>query len=238
MIRITVCDDERGMLNQYEKMLQRYAEEYSTEIQAEYIQNPDLLMEDELSEQDILILDIQMGEKNGVEIARKIRQNNERLILFFSTNYLEYALEGYEVRAFRYLKKPISYEFFAKDLRAAIQELQKRESAVLTLRCGYALQRFPIADITYCETESSHLRIHLVDGTSYLANVGIAKLEEQTAAYDFCRCHRAYLINLFYVAGQHGNDITMRDGTLIPISKYRVKEVMEVLLKYWGSQLV
>ena len=59
---------------------------------------------------DVLLLYIQMGQINGMDTARKIRVLDDRVEIIFITSLIEYALEGYEVRAYRYLIKPVKYE--------------------------------------------------------------------------------------------------------------------------------
>lgn len=87
----------------------RYEDEQNRHLDWVYLSNPKEMDPQRLAKEDILILDIQMGSINGIELAREIRKLNENNIIIFTTNYLEYALQGYEVAAFRYLKKPIDY---------------------------------------------------------------------------------------------------------------------------------
>lgn len=61
---------------------------------------------------DIALLDIDMGETNGIELAKKLRAENENIVIIFITNFIQYAPEGFEVQAFRYLLKSISLQNF------------------------------------------------------------------------------------------------------------------------------
>ena len=131
----------------------------------------------ELAGEDILILDIEIGSVNGIELARQIRGCSEQSIIIFMTNYLEYALQGYEVAAFRYLKKPISYPEFAKVLDEAVLQHRKSARASIALRCGYDTEQIRIADIMYCETYGGHLKVVTQGGRELLANIGITPLE-------------------------------------------------------------
>lgn len=237
MVAITVCDDELEVLQEYESYFHRYEEEFHISFQVEYCQNPDHLFRDEILEQDLILLDIQMGEKNGIDIARKIRSYNEHVMIIFSTNYLEYALQGYEVCAFRYLKKPLTYDGFSKVLTDAFASIRKSKAAAIMLKCGYDRQRFQIQEIMYCETDAGHLRIQMENGESFLANIGISALEERFKDYPFFRCHKAFLINLYYVQSLVKNDVRMRDGNMIPVSRHRMKGFMEALMSYWGDRL-
>ncbi len=237
MIHVMFCDDDPSVLTEFRRYSEQFDAENGCRIEWEFISDPREMRPGELAKRDILILDIQMGDLNGIDLARGIRALNEHNTILFSTNYLEYALEGYEVAAFRYLKKPLSYEQFAKVIGEAVAHHLKSELASVTLRCGYRTERFRIADIMYCETEGGHVKIVLRDGTTAMANAGIGDLEKELSDHAFFRCHKGCLISLRYVLEPLKNDVRMKDGTLIPVSRHRMKEFMLALMKYWGGQL-
>ncbi|MBQ9262722.1 MAG: response regulator transcription factor [Clostridia bacterium] len=237
MIHITICDDDAEIIAACKDFAARYETEQIHHMDWNYLINPREMRAENLAKEDILILDIQMGEWNGIDLAREIRQYNENNIIIFSTNYLEYALQGYEVAAFRYLKKPISYAQFTKVLTEAVEQHLKSAQASIVLRCGYQTEQFRISDIMYCETEMGHVKITLQDGTVALANAGISTLENELRDHAFFRCHKGCMVNLRYVKQLMKTDVLMKNGVLIPVSKHRMKDFMLVLMKHWGGQL-
>ncbi|MBQ9663534.1 MAG: response regulator transcription factor [Oscillospiraceae bacterium] len=238
MLNMLICDDEKEILEQYRSYLEQFQQENGIGIQAEFASSVLWVDKADYSRYQIFLLDIEIGADSGIQLARRIREKNEKGIIIFSTNFLEYALEGYEVRAFRYLKKPFDYRYFASVLLDATEEAKKLEPAFLTLRCGYEIERLCLDDILCCETERDHLKITMKDGSCHFANIGIDEMEKNVAGHDFCRCHRAYLINCFYIQNQTKLEIRMTNGMMIPISKYRKKEVMTQLMKYWGNRFL
>ena len=237
MINVTVCDDDPAVIGMCKEYARRFFEEGGAPLEWQYLTEIGQMGPEALAKEDILILDIQMGALNGIELARAIRKYNENVIVIFSTNYLEYALQGYEVAAFRYLKKPMTYPEFSAVMTEALARYHKSAQAAIVLRCGYRTERFRIAEIMYCETEVGHVKLTLRDGSTAMANIGITALEEKLADHSFFRCHKTCLINLNYVRQPQKTDVLMKDGALIPISKHRRKDFMLALMRHWGGQL-
>lgn len=237
MINVTVCDDDLAVIEGCKRYAQRFMDRSGTPLEWRYLTDSAQMGPEELAKEDILILDIQMGALNGIDLAREIRRYNEHVIIIFSTNYLEYALQGYEVAAFRYLKKPMTYEAFSSVMTEAIAQYHRSAQAAIVLRCGYQTERFRIAEIMYCETEGGHVKLTLRDGSTALANIGIGALEAELADYSFFRCHKGCLVGLRSVKQLLKTDVLMKNGALIPISKHRRKDFMVALMQYWGGQL-
>lgn len=237
MISVTICDDDCKTIAEFQAYAKRYGEESGALLDWMFLTDPMKIDLPTLAADDILILDIQMGKANGIELARKIRAFNEKIIIIFSTNYLEYALQGYEVAAFRYLKKPITYSCFAKVMEEAIRQYKKSANASIALRCGHHTEQVSISEILYCETERNHVKITLADHTTLMANTGITSLEESLRDHDFFRCHKAFIVSLAAVKQPMKTDVLMKDGVKIPVSKHRMKAFMTSLVKYWGGIL-
>ena len=100
-MRILVCDDEQKLIDLELSILQEYCR--STNIAATFFTFTDSLSAGNIGEFDIAFLDIDMEKLNGIELARKLRSKNPTSIIIFVTNFIQYAPEGYEVNAFRYL---------------------------------------------------------------------------------------------------------------------------------------
>ena len=89
----------------------------------------------EESDYDILLLDIEMGKINGIELARRIRHDNETIQIVFTTGYYDFISEGYEVSALQYLMKPVSYEKLESVLNKAVKNQIRYKNA-----CGFTLR--------------------------------------------------------------------------------------------------
>ena len=105
-MRIAVCDDEKNLRRDLRRLVEIHMELKGIPCEiVEYESGERFLGDKEAGKTDILFLDIDLGTKNGIELARIMRKHNAEAVLILVTNFSEYAPEGYEVDAFRYLPK-------------------------------------------------------------------------------------------------------------------------------------
>lgn len=128
MLNIVICEDEI----EQQEILKDYLEQILNEINSKYeiliFNSGEELFKNYLDNIDIFLLDIQMDGLNGMEVARKIRQIDKKEVeIIFTTSLIEYIQEGYEVRAYRYLLKPIKLEDLKKHIILCIEELTKNK---------------------------------------------------------------------------------------------------------------
>ena len=155
---------------------------------------------------DVIFLDIQMPDLNGIELARVLdaRANKPRII--FTTAYNQFALEGYKVEALDYLLKPFNYEEFLKAAQKALnyKELVNKpgtataaEDEYLFLKVEYQLVRVALTDILYIEGLKDYVKVWLTTGSKPLLSLTSLKaLQERLPARKFMRVHRSFIISL------------------------------------------
>ena len=103
---------------------------------------------------DILLLDIEMQTMNGVELAKRIRQENDAVQIIFITGYTDYIAEGYEVSALNYLMKPLSENKLFEVLNRAVLKIRKNEKSLFLSLSGETV-RIPIYEIKYLEVQQN-----------------------------------------------------------------------------------
>lgn len=131
-MRILICDDEQKLIDLELSILQEYCR--STNIAATFFTFTDSLSAGNIGEFDIAFLDIDMEKLNGIELARKLRSKNPTSIIIFVTNFIQYAPEGYEVNAFRYLLYPTAHpkDFFVEvsdEVHQFLLSMKRKEDA-------------------------------------------------------------------------------------------------------------
>lgn len=193
---------------------------------------------------DALFFDIQMPGINGIELARKIREENKKTAIIFVTGVTDYLLAGYEVAALHYLIKPIDAEKIASCMERVI-DLHcrlKKQQVILTearelwegqKRDRVTLRLLP-EDIMYIEAFAHNTELHTKD-RHYLVKEGISAWKDRLPGETFCSCHRSFLVNLLYVAHLEKEALVLDDGSRIPVSRKNYRETNEAFIRFYSS---
>lgn len=173
---------------------------------------------------DIVILDIFMDTLNGMEVARKIRETDGYVKIVFSTTSNEFASESYEVNACYYLHKPFGAEQVKSMLdRLDIALLDKMRTVKLPDGNSVILR-----DIIYADFSSHRVTLHCKHGKDICVRSSFSEIEPLLCAYGyfFSPC-KGVVINFHEVKAQNADTFTLTDGTIIPISRRKAKDVLE-----------
>ena len=175
--KVAVCDDEAAELQYLSSLVRRWAERNRCLVEISVFPSAEafLFQYQEEKDYDILLLDIEMGAINGVELAKKIREDNDTVQILFITGYAEFISEGYEVSALHYLMKPVDEEKVFAVLDRAVVHLDKAQ------RCGIfqvdgEMVRIPFGEIVYAEAFAHSVELHTVKG-SYRLTESISEIE-------------------------------------------------------------
>lgn len=228
MLYIAICDDcdeQRELQKQY---LKNIFENKNMDYYLFEWTSGEELLEKYKKPLDILFLDIQMGELDGMQTARKIREFDQDVKIIFTTVIWDYVREGYKVNAFRYLIKPLKYEEYQKEVQVCIQEIN-RVRRFITLDSGIKLQRICLDDIIYIETAERRVQVHTREEV-FVHYEKMSEVEEKLKEYNFYRCHTGYLINLKSIMKLDYDYVTLEGNIRLPVSKYRIKDLKIELL--------
>mgnify|MGYP000031019346 FL=1 len=177
-----------------------------------------------------------MGETNGIELARKLRAENGNIVIIFITNFIQYAPEGFEVQAFRYLLKA---DFSAKldsYFDSAVQEVLQRKQLV-TISINSEIIDVPVNDILYLESHRRIIVMHLLDEKrpAYQFYGNITELSEKIEPLGFLRIQKSYLVNMHYVEIFQYNKVQLRGGLCLAPSEKNYNELKQKYL-YWRGK--
>ncbi len=145
---------------------------------------------------DLLFLDINMPQLNGIELYKKIKQDT---MVIFTTVHLEYAIEGFNLNAIDYLVKPYTEERFLQAVNKAKEFYQFRNSSsdenkFLFVRADYSLIKINMASILFIEGLDDYLKIHIQDQKPVVARMTMKGILEKLPAKDFVRVHRSFIV--------------------------------------------
>lgn len=183
---------------------------------------------------DLIILDIQMGKMNGMELAKRIRAADKTVTLAFLSALKDYVFEGYEVQAFRYLLKPVEEEALFALLSAVSEGLQKEKSYLIASYDGEK-RKFCQNEIHYVEALAHYTALHMEDGV-YQLKAGIRSIADQLSQKEFAFIHRSFLVNLAYVDRITRTECILSDGQHLPVSKGAYKALNEKFISYYKEE--
>ena len=182
---------------------------------------------------DILLLDIQMEEMRGIEVARAIRRKKEDTILIFVTALKEYVPEAFDVSAFHYLLKPVSPEKFRAVFAKACKEARRTAhvgDGTLFFRTKTRSFTVQKKEILYVESSKRKVEIHtLREKYTVYATM---KYMEEALGQEFYRCHRGYLVNMAYVTEYGEGIIGLQNGEKVYVAREKYAEFVKAYSRY------
>lgn len=236
-MRIAIVDDERKEQEIIEKYIREWVDfKREMAIFSCFDSSESFLFSwEEEKEYDLLVLDIEMGEINGLNLAKRIRKEDDKIPIMFVTGYDEYMQYGYDVSALHYLIKPVQKErlFSALDKMA-----QNREEEIKTLIVNTEdeVKRIRINKILYIEADGHGSILHTTDEVVSLKE-SLGEIEKQVHSEDeMIKCHRAYLVNLRYVSAIQNSNTILDNNERVPVSRNQMKKVQQEFLKYYKSR--
>ena len=234
LIRIAICDDDDEQIVLLRRLLVEWSEgkPFALVID-EYISAESFLFSYPDKPCGLLLLDIEMGKISGMELAKKLRKENDMLPIIFITGYSDYMGEGYEVEALHYLLKPVDKE----KLFAVLDRYTKRhtpENEIL-LNCEDRTLHISPDMITYCEAVGKKTHVHLSDGKTLVCVMGISELKKLLT--DGCIfCHRSYIVNLRSVRSIGKTEVCLDGGESVPLSRRLYREVNDKFISFYAKK--
>lgn len=178
---------------------------------------------------DLVFLDIEMPEMDGIAVARRLRQLSKDVPIVFLTSHIEFALEGYEVNALRYLTKPINIQKLQEVL--AYVQAQMQQQRVLWVKNDLTEEKVHIKDILFLEAQNQNIVIYTKQG-EYTVRYNLSDYENELKDDGFFRIHRGYLVALRHVKSMGKHEVTLSDSTVLPVSRTKEKELKDALFQY------
>lgn len=236
VIRVAVVDDDQESRELIQNYLARYEHENGIQINIETFTDGSELIASYQPRFDILFLDVDMHNLDGLASARIIRETDPAVVIIFITNMAQFAVKGYEVDALSYLVKPVFYFAFCQQVARAMDRLKQNLDEYVLFNVGGELMRVNLSEVTYIESVKHHLLIHTLSDKIQITGT-LKDITKRLENHGFFRSNSFLLVNLRHVVSFRNQVSTLTGGTELPVSRSRKKPFLEALTRYFGGQL-
>lgn len=239
MLNIAVCDDEKFIVGQIETMiLDICADKIKVDIDAFYSGSE---LEKEIlngTRYDLIYLDIQMSNGDGISTAQSIRKRDENALLIFISGYDKYMMKLFRMNVFAFIKKPINKTTFNQIFSEANNKICN-SNFYFTFRYKSCDFKILCKEILYFESRGRQIKIHCRDGKIEIFNGKLSEVETKVALgkIPFLRIHQSYLVNYHLIKSKNKVEVRLIDNTTLPISEDRQKEFNQEYGKLLGEEI-
>lgn len=242
MIRIILCDDDAIFLERMRSDIRATLKKLDIEAVIQIFTEAEMIPQQTMQECDIIFLDIDFNDKKytGIDVARMIREARQSAIIIFLTNYIEYAPEGYEVQAFRYVLKSEIDKKLPQYLQAAMNKLFAEKEPFQVNVSGEPVTLY-LEDILYIEAQGHNAVIFTQkSGKSldlkkeYKVYSSLSKFEQQLSGRGFLRIQKSYIVNIRRLKLYRCNEALLDNGITLPVSEKTYSENKKKFLLWRG----
>lgn len=233
MIRIAILDDEVRYLEKEKKIAEEYFSKKGQICSVEIFQNVQWFLSGLQEEQfDIYILDIDMPGKNGLEAAREIRRLYPEPVLIFVTNFVDYAIEAYEVNTYRYIPKKVLEEKLNAALDTLLPQILEKEEKYYIIEKKSNIEKIGYTDILYLKKDGRYTVIVHKRGEARVRK-SMADLYNELDSPEFLFIDKGIVVNIRHVMGLKEHMVRMRDGMRLPVGMPRLAQVKQAIVDFW-----
>lgn len=223
LINVIICDDDKVFADELGKKISIILSGSNIKAKIQVFDMAEKIGSEVLKSCDIAFLDIDFKNKsyNGIGIARKLRELRNEAVIVFVTNYIEFAPEGYEVQAFRYLLKEDITKKLTPCLEQILTHIRKRKNTMKISVEGEIVE-LEIRDIAYIEALGHTLTFHVYNGTlpekRLCCYSTLSKMEAELDSQGFVRLHKSFIVNMAHIKKLTCDEVELKEGTKLRVS--------------------
>lgn len=230
MYRIAIVDDDYMVRESTKAVIERNFKEENFQVECFSTFSQ---LQSELSQElfTVYILDIELPDGNGLELAKEIRKIQERAYIVFLTAYEKYALSGYEVRAFHYIIKENMEKKLVQTMRQICREIGIHVKGQYLVKRAGVFEKVALREICYIYKEQKNSIFVTLQGKK--ANrESLKEVAGKLPKEQFVMAERGYIVNLLHVERLEKGMLTMDNGDLIKVGREHNREIMQKMSEY------
>lgn len=237
MLKLAICDDDSNFIASLKPFWKRNRTRFPLLEIATFTSSRLLL--DEIQDGqyfDIFLLDIEMPNMTGLELAKEVRKSFPRAPIIFLTSHLQYSREGYHVSALRYVSKLQIEKELPEALSAAVSLVSSGDMKYVSLSYYSSVTRVPYNEIIYVHRVNRALEIVTAKHGILRSGDGIKDFLLQLDDPRFVLIERSFFVNLDFVTQISDSELYLKNGERLPISRRHLRPVRETILNLWGAK--
>lgn len=227
MLYITICDDEEIIAQKMKQIIEKEANEMKVPIVIKmYMNGGDFLDQYQMNEKELIFMDIDMPGKSGIEVIRQLEEMGRNRNVVLITSYDHLALESLSCAPFQTIRKVMMEYDIPLAIKRYLREWE-RQRPTLKLKGSGTVYRLERGDVLYLEKYKHYVIVHRKKGEDIQIRSNMQDLEKELSGIGFVRVHTGYMVNLQHCHSLEKNDVVLREGLRIPVSRDRRKIVKE-----------
>ena len=234
MIEVFVCDDDINITEFLKFFIMKHFGDAYKVVAMNCCR--ELIGLVELNERvpDILIMDINLQDGNGIETVRHLQNIHPKLKVIYLTGIIQYATEIFETNPAYFLVKPIQEHHLIEAITKVSKDIEFERNDSMVLRTNGSEIIVFRKEIMYVESHGRKLILHMADGRMNEIYEKMDTVQEHFGPA-FVRSHKSYLVNMKYIVERTNKDFYLSNGTVLPISKPNLKEAKTKFIAYLGD---
>lgn len=234
-MRVAICDDDEGCCTKIEKWLQEYGVAQKVEMNISTYTGANPLLEQLEAGYcfDVIILDIELPERSGIDLGHVIRERleDETVSIIYISGETKYCRYLFELEPLNYHHKPLREKDIISDMNKALKRCGASQKALSYVEDGIT-RKILLTDIMYIEARDKQIIVVLRGGKRIFIRDSLTRLAERFSDHSICQCHRSFIVNLNYVDQYLNRCLFMRNGEEIPVGKRYVENVKKAWTQY------
>lgn len=232
MLHVTICDDDKFFLERISGECKKILEKSVDNIEIHtFLDGKQVLEMDEDQEESIFIIDIEMPDMDGFVLAEEIRKKHKSAFLIFCTSHKELVYSSFDYEPFWFLCKDNYSEHLEKVLKKVLQKIEEeKREYVFNINGEFVVVK--IAEILYIDVYLHKITVHLMDGSYFTYRGRISDIEKEFSQNRFVKINSGCLVNLLWIRKVKENEIQLKNGELLSVSRSNTKNVRDCFLEY------
>lgn len=230
-VSVAIVEDQEEDFKILESFIKKYGEENSVGSNVSYFNSGISFIEKYRSDYDIVFMDIDMPNQNGLETAKELRKLDDKVILVFITNLAQLAIKGYSVNAFDFVPKPINYTEFSTLFKRALVKNSYEKKTEITIKSNRKIMKLDVLSLLYVEVVNHNLLFHALDET-ISAWGSLSNVYDELSKFGFVKVNNSLIANIRHVKNVNGYEITLDNDKVLYLSRGEKKDFYNAFSSY------